>query len=77
MSGVPSDPRDDERRVVRSNGTDEVLGRAVNLLIPRGGYPDELIELRHGARVVWAEPVTSPKCGRPDAATAIQNLPMP
>jgi hypothetical protein len=35
-----------------------MLGRAVNLLIPRGGYPDELIELRHGARVVWAEPVT-------------------
>jgi hypothetical protein len=25
-------------KVVRSNGTDEVLARAVNLLIARGGY---------------------------------------
>jgi hypothetical protein len=44
--------------VVRSNGTDEVLARAVNML-PRGAYreaakmyPDELIELRQGARVI-------------------------
>jgi hypothetical protein len=46
-------------KVVRSNGTDEVLPRAVNLLIARGAYhvaarlyPDELIELRQGARVI-------------------------
>jgi hypothetical protein len=46
-------------KVVRSNGTDEVLARATNLLIARGAYqaaarmyPDELIVLRHLARVV-------------------------
>jgi hypothetical protein len=45
--------------VVRSNVTDDVLARAVNMLIPRGAYreaakmyPDELIELRQGARVI-------------------------
>jgi hypothetical protein len=43
--------------VVRSNGTDDVLTRAMNLLIARGAYhvaaclyPDELVELRQGAR---------------------------
>jgi hypothetical protein len=49
---------DDRRfKVVRSNGADEVLARAVNLLIARGAYretarlyPDDLIELRQGAR---------------------------
>jgi hypothetical protein len=55
-------PVDDRRlavKVVRSNGTDEVLARATNLLIARGAYreaagmyPDELIQLRQGARVV-------------------------
>jgi hypothetical protein len=46
-------------KVVRSNGTDEVLARAMNLLIARGAYrevariyPEDLIELRHGARVI-------------------------
>jgi hypothetical protein len=46
-------------KVVRSNGTDEVMARAMNLLIARGAYreaariyPDELIELRQGARVI-------------------------
>jgi hypothetical protein len=46
-------------KVVRSNGTDEVLARATHLLIARGAYqaaakmyPDELIELRQGARIV-------------------------
>jgi hypothetical protein len=46
-------------KVVRSNGTDEVLARAMNLLIARGAYreaarmyPDELIELRQGARII-------------------------
>jgi hypothetical protein len=46
-------------KVVRSNGTDEVLARAMNLLIARAAYreaarlyPDELIELRQGARIV-------------------------
>jgi hypothetical protein len=45
-------------KVVRSNGTDEVLARAMNLCA-RGAYreaarlyPDELIELRQGARVI-------------------------
>jgi hypothetical protein len=44
---------------VRSNSTNEVLARAVNLLIARGAYreaarmyPDELIELRQGARII-------------------------
>jgi hypothetical protein len=46
-------------KVVRSNGTDEVLARAVNLLIARGAYreaarmyPDELLQLRQGARII-------------------------
>jgi hypothetical protein len=46
-------------KVVRSNGTDEVLARAMNLLIARHAfreavrlYPEDLIELRQGARVV-------------------------
>jgi hypothetical protein len=46
-------------KIVRSNGTDEVLARAVNLLIARGAYreaarmyPEDLIELRQGARVI-------------------------
>jgi hypothetical protein len=46
-------------KVVRSNGTDEVLARAVNLLIARGAYreaariyPEDLIELRQGARLI-------------------------
>ena len=46
-------------KIVRSNGTDEVLARAMNLLIARGAYqaaakmyPEDLIELRQGARVI-------------------------
>jgi hypothetical protein len=46
-------------KVVRSNGHDEVLARGMNLLIARAAYreaarlyPDELIELRQGARLV-------------------------
>jgi hypothetical protein len=46
-------------KVVRSNGTDEALARAMNLLIARGAYhvaarlyPEDLTELRQGARVV-------------------------
>jgi hypothetical protein len=46
-------------KVVLSNGTDEVLARAINLLIARGAYhalragtPDELIELRQDARII-------------------------
>jgi hypothetical protein len=46
-------------KVVRSKGTDEVLARAMNLLLARGAYreaariyPEDLIELRHGARVI-------------------------
>jgi hypothetical protein len=46
-------------KVVRSNGADEVLARAVNLLIARGAfrkaarmYPEDLIELRQGARII-------------------------
>jgi hypothetical protein len=46
-------------KVVRSNGIDDVLAGAMNLLIARGAYreaarmyPDELIELRQGARVI-------------------------
>jgi hypothetical protein len=42
-----------------ATGTDDVLARATNLLIARGVYqaaakmyPDELIELRQGARVI-------------------------
>jgi hypothetical protein len=43
--------------VVRSNGTE--LARAMNLLIARGAYreaarmyPEDLIELRQGARII-------------------------
>jgi hypothetical protein len=46
-------------KVVRSNATDEVLARAVNMLIARGAYraavrlyPEDLIELRQDARVI-------------------------
>jgi hypothetical protein len=46
-------------KVVRSNGTDEVLARAMNLLIARGAYreaariyPEDLIELRQGTRLI-------------------------
>jgi hypothetical protein len=46
-------------KVVRSNGTDEVLARAVDLLIARGAYrsavrmyPEDLIELRQGAHEI-------------------------
>jgi hypothetical protein len=46
-------------KVVRGNGSHEVLARAVNLLIARGAYreaarmyPEDLIELRQGARIV-------------------------
>jgi hypothetical protein len=45
--------------VVRSNGTDEVLARAGQMLIARGAYreavrmyPEDLIELRQGAREI-------------------------
>jgi hypothetical protein len=45
--------------VVRSNSTDEVLARAINLPIALGAYhvavrlyPEDLIELRQGARVI-------------------------
>jgi hypothetical protein len=46
-------------KVVRSNGTDEVLARAINMLIARAAYreaarmyPEDLIELRQGARII-------------------------
>jgi hypothetical protein len=46
-------------KVVRSNGEDEILARAVNLLIARHAYreaarlyPEDLIELRQGARII-------------------------
>jgi hypothetical protein len=46
-------------KVVRSNGTDEVLARAMNLRVARAAYreaarqcPEDLIELRQGARIV-------------------------
>jgi hypothetical protein len=46
-------------RVVRSNGIDELLVQAVDLIIALGAYraaaemyPEDLIELRAGARVI-------------------------
>jgi hypothetical protein len=46
-------------KVVRSNGTDEVLARAGQMLIAPGAYraavrmyPEDLIQLRQGARVI-------------------------
>jgi hypothetical protein len=46
-------------KVVRSNGHDEQLARAVNMMIARGAYraavrmyPEDLIELRQGARLI-------------------------
>jgi hypothetical protein len=46
-------------KVVRSNGFDEILARATNLLIGRAAYetaarmyPRYIIQLRHGALVV-------------------------
>jgi hypothetical protein len=46
-------------KVVRTNGSDEVLSRAANLLIGRAAfgtakrlYPKDLIEYRRGAQVL-------------------------
>jgi hypothetical protein len=46
-------------KVVRTNGSDEVLARAINLLIGRAAfetakrlYPRDLLEYRHGAQVI-------------------------
>jgi hypothetical protein len=46
-------------KVVRTNGGDEVLARAVNLLIGRAAfetarrmYPRDLIEYRRGAQII-------------------------
>jgi hypothetical protein len=46
-------------KVVRTNGTDEVLARAGNLLVGRAAfekaaslYPQDRIELRHLARII-------------------------
>jgi hypothetical protein len=46
-------------KVVRTNGSDEVLARASNLLIGRAAfetarrmYPGDLIEYRRGAQVI-------------------------
>jgi hypothetical protein len=46
-------------KVVRANGGDEVLARAVNLLIGRAAfetakrmYPRDLIEYRRGAQII-------------------------
>ena len=46
-------------KVVRTNGSDEVLARAANLLIGRAGfetakrmYPRDLIEYRKGAQII-------------------------
>jgi len=45
--------------IVRSNGSDEILARATNMVIAKGAYsaaagmyPDDRIELRQGARVI-------------------------
>jgi hypothetical protein len=45
--------------IVRTNGSDEVLARAINLLIGRAAfetakrmYPRDLLEYRHGAMVI-------------------------
>jgi hypothetical protein len=46
-------------KVIRTNGSDEVLARAANLLIGRAAYetakrmyPSDLIEYRKGAQVI-------------------------
>jgi hypothetical protein len=51
-------------KVVRTNGSDEVLARAANLLIGRAAFettkrmhPKDLIECRRGAQVLKAERV--------------------
>ncbi len=48
-----------EFKVVRVNGQDEVLARAVNLIIGRAAfetarrlYPGDRVDYRHGARVI-------------------------
>jgi hypothetical protein len=54
-------------KVVRTNGSDEVLAQAPNLLIGRAAfetakrmYPKDLIEYRRGAQVLGrSEPLTS------------------
>ena len=46
-------------KVVRTNGHDEVIARAVNLIIGRAAYetarrlyPDERVDYRDGARII-------------------------
>lgn len=46
-------------KVVKANGHDEVLARAINLLVGRAAYekaaamyPQDVVELRSGARVI-------------------------
>jgi hypothetical protein len=46
-------------KVVRTNGSDEVLARAINLVIGRAGfktakplYPRDQLEYRHGAQIM-------------------------
>jgi hypothetical protein len=58
-------------KIVRSNGTDELLARAVNLLIARGAYrsavriyPEDLIELREGAHVIERRTWLRRSCAR-------------
>lgn len=57
--GVGSDEAGPLYRVVRSNGSDEFLAEAVNYKIAAAAYraaaamyPNDLIELKHGARVI-------------------------
>jgi hypothetical protein len=57
-SGMPD--HDDLRfKVVRTNGHDEVVARAVNLIIGRAAYetarrlyPNERVDYRDGARII-------------------------
>jgi hypothetical protein len=55
-------------KVVRTNGTDEVLARAANLLIGRAAYetarrlsPKDQIEYRRGAQVIECSNLNTPR----------------
>jgi hypothetical protein len=52
-------PEDLPFKVVRTNGHDEVLARAVNLIVARAGYetavrlfPKDTIQYRNGAQII-------------------------
>jgi hypothetical protein len=73
---MPDDPL--QFKVVRTNGHDEVLARAANLIIGRAAYetarqlyPDDRVDYRDGARII-ARSDQSPLIPRASGCSAIK-----